>query len=369
MKITKKNTGCCSTDSNCCPPQEQNIKIPQLNQPYITNTLNTPIGPIPVIPTTLTPKDKWGTLKVRSNIGRAAYAVEPGLYAVNTPHGKSPVLVSANYKLSFDTLRKALATIDAWILVLDTKAINVWCAAGKGTFGTNELIKRIDQSGLRQIIHHRKLILPQLGAVGVAAHTVKKKSGFSVHYGPVRASDLPAFLESNHQCTPEMRRVHFKLWDRIQVIPVELVQNFKYFCYFAVVYYIIAGFTGNGKFDPLSGLLPALYLFLAYLTGSALSPALLPWLPGRSFSLKGAEAGILLTAALLLPHSLPGNLIPLISWFLVIPAMASYMAMNFTGSSTYTSLSGVKKEMRFAIPAQAAAATLGSVLWIYSRFV
>ena len=72
------------------------------------------------------------------------YRVEPGLYAVGSPTADSPVLVSANYKMSFDRLRSALPGVDAWILVLDTKGINVWCAAGKGTFGTDELVRRIE---------------------------------------------------------------------------------------------------------------------------------------------------------------------------------------------------------------------------------
>ena len=61
-----------------------------------------------------------------------------------------------------------------------------------------------------------------LGAPGVAAHQVKKRSGFKVEYGPVRAADLPEYLK-NHQATPEMRRVAFTLRDRLVLIPVELV--------------------------------------------------------------------------------------------------------------------------------------------------
>jgi len=66
---------------------------------------------------------------------RMSYAISPGLYAVGNPTKESDVFVSANYKLSFDVLRRELKGFNAWILVLDTKGINVWCAAGKGTFG------------------------------------------------------------------------------------------------------------------------------------------------------------------------------------------------------------------------------------------
>ena len=82
--------------------------------------------------------------------------------------------MTANYKLSFDAIRKNLSGQNGWILVLDTKGINVWCAAGKGTFGTNELVKRIRLVSLEKIVNHKRLILPQLGAAGVAAHKVKE---------------------------------------------------------------------------------------------------------------------------------------------------------------------------------------------------
>ena len=73
----------------------------------------------------LTFKDTLGTWKARWGIGRMTFKVEPGLYSLGKPDSDSPVLVSANYKMSFDSLRKELKGTDAWILVLDTKGINV----------------------------------------------------------------------------------------------------------------------------------------------------------------------------------------------------------------------------------------------------
>jgi acetyl-CoA decarbonylase/synthase complex subunit gamma len=43
--------------------------------------------------------------------------------------------------------------------------------------------------------------------------------------------------------------------------------------------------------------------------------------------------------------------------------------MNFTGASTYTSLSGVKKEMRWALPLEIAAGMIGLGLWFGSHFI
>ena len=124
--------------------------------------------------------------------------------------------------MSFDRLRKELAGFDAWILVLDTKGINVWCAAGKGAFGTGEIVHRIEATGLAGLVSHRTLILPQLGAPGVAANEVLKKSGFRVIYGPVRASDLKVFIEAGMKATKDMRAVKFDFMDRLVLTPVEL---------------------------------------------------------------------------------------------------------------------------------------------------
>ncbi len=63
------------------------------------------------------------------------------------------------------------------------------------------------------------------------------------------------------------------------------------------------------------------------------------------------------------------NLLELLAWLLLVPAVSSYLAMNFTGASTYTSLSGVKKEMRWALPLQIAAAFIGISFWLAARFM
>jgi hypothetical protein len=104
----------------------------------VIGSMETPEGRVPQVSSFWTQADYLGTFKARWGIGRRHYMVDPGLYALGRPDEKSPVLVTANYKMSFDRLRRALPGRNAWILVLDTKGINVWCAAGKGTFGTAE---------------------------------------------------------------------------------------------------------------------------------------------------------------------------------------------------------------------------------------
>jgi hypothetical protein len=278
------------------------------------------------------------------------------------------VLVSANYKLSFDKLRKELTGMDAWILVLDTKGINVWCAAGKGTFGTDELVKRITDVKLDRIVSQKKLILPQLGAPGVAAHVVTKKTGFKVFYGPVLAKDIRQYIQAGNKATPQMRAVRFPLRERLVLTPVEIMGVYKPVL-ILTLFLLILNLFGFDIF-PVKDLLPYIG---AILVGAFLVPVLLPWIPVRAFALKGFLLGIIyafvlnLSSGYILSHD--PNWKQALVYFLTLPALSSFLAMVYTGSSTYTSLSGVVREMKFAVPSIIVSATLGFGFMILKLFV
>ena len=337
-----KVNSCCSS-SGCC------------DEPAVTT-----------VSTKLALSDYIGTLKSRLGIGRMNYAVQPGLYTVGKPDNDSPVFVSANYKLTFDTLRKNLDGINCWLLILDTKGINVWCAAGKGTFGTEELIRRIEKSDLSKYVSHNNLILPQLGAPGVSAHEVSKGSGFNVSFGPVRASDIKEYVDAGYKATKEMRTVKFTLWDRLVLTPMEFIPAMKYTLpVFGVM--LLANRFMSKPFDTAdvaSGI-------GAVFAGSVLTPALLPYIPGNAFSMKGWLAGLGCTAAILgwLGKFTRGNRLLAAGHLLLFPAISSFLAMNFTGASTYTSPSGVKREMEKALPFIAGATVFGAALTLGAHFI
>jgi hypothetical protein len=326
--------------------------------------------------TTLRFADRFGAWKARWAIGRMRHRVEPGLYAVGNPTPESLVFVSANYKMSFDRLRSNLDGRDGWILVLDTKGINVWCAAGKGTFGTDELVGRIEAVRLGDVVSHDTLVVPQLGATGVSAHEVKRRSGYRVVYGPVRAEDLPAFLDAGMKASAEMRRVRFDFRDRIVLVPVELAMSLRYLLLAAVVLAALGGIGTGGyllaRVESV-GLWQAVLFVGAFVLGSVLLPALLPWLPGRAFSTKGIWVGLAVALATVAVAQVARahvfGVASAAGWLLLLVAVASFSAMNFTGASTYTSLSGVRREMRIAVPMQIAAAAIGIGLLLAGRFV
>lgn len=352
----KKNT-CCAPpsagakgSSACCPappsgPSSAAIKVPYDSGPSSAATK---------VSSEWSFSDHIGRVRCRLGSLRNDYRVAPGLYAVGNPDKGSPVFASANYKLSFDILRRSLRGLGAWIVVLDTNGINVWCAAGKSTFGTAELVKRIKETRLEGVVEHRRIIVPQLGAPGVAAHTVQKETGFRVHYGPVEAADIPRYLSSGLKASKDMRMKKFPALDRLILTPMEIRPALKYLLVYALIA-LGASAIGPEGFDPggvIEKGMPLVALgALAVFSGAFLTPALLPYIPLRSFALKGLIAGAFTTVAALSLLSI-GFDEPLMLCFALIffPAVSSYLALQFTGSTTFTGISGVRKELRYALP-------------------
>ena len=339
---------------------------------YVDRFIKTNAGLIPIIKPELEKDDLFSTFYVRCGIRRYTYTVAPGLYGIGKPDKNCEVLVTANFKLTFDHLRKELRNVNAWILVLDTKGINVWCAAGKGTFSTRELVKRIKDCSLEKIVDHKRIIVPQLGATGVSARDVKKQSGFRVVYGPVRANDIPSFLKNNLKADKKMRQVTFNLYERFILTPVEIQIVLKPALITALVLFIISGF-GPGIFSFSEawerGIVSILALITGILSGAFVTPVLLPFIPSRKFAVKGIIAGSVFAVLLMaFISSAINGIAGYLALFFFSVTISSYLAMNFTGTTPFTSPSGVEKEMKQYIPVQLGCLVISSGLWIYSAF-
>jgi hypothetical protein len=204
---------------------------------------------------------------------------------------------------------------------------------------------------------------------------VKKLSGFKVIYGPILAKDLPAFIEAGKKATPEMRRKTFPAWERAVLIPIELVHVLKWLIILLPALFLLGGLAGGGTFwqNALThGVFAVAALILSLIMGAVLTPLLLPYLPGRAFALKGFFLSLLGVIFLLVVFSGGGmnwaGIAERLAWVLLVPSLTAFLAMNFTGASTYTSLSGVKKEMSWALPLEIGGAALGLVFWLGSLF-
>jgi len=317
-------------------------------------------------------RDHLGALRVRFSIGRKSYRVKPGLYRLGRPGKDSEVFVSANYKLSFDVLRKNLKGLDAWILVLDTYGINVWCAAGKGSFGSDELIRQVKNSQLKLYVTHKRLIVPQLGAPGISAQRVNEATGFCVKFGPVRAEDVLDYISAGYKKDEAARTVRFKFRDRFILTAVEMANSLRYLLLAFLFFALLSGIHAEGYSFELvwkDGMKAGLLVLAAYLSGAFLAPLLLPYLPFPHFGGKGLLSGFMVFGLIGFSGMLALPLLALLGWFLISGAISSYLTMNFTGASTYTSLSGVKKEMGIFVPLQIVFTLGGLALLIISKLI
>jgi NAD-dependent dihydropyrimidine dehydrogenase PreA subunit len=145
------------------------------------------------------------------------WPTETGLRAVGDPGPGSPVLVTGNYALTVRRLRRALAGVDAWVVVAPSGGINVWCAASGGILTTHQVVTALKTSGVEARVHHRRAILPQLAATGVSGRELSRRSGWKARFGPVYAADIPRYLAAGAKKTEEMRRVGFGPAERLEM--------------------------------------------------------------------------------------------------------------------------------------------------------
>ncbi|MBN1992971.1 MAG: methyltransferase domain-containing protein [Anaerolineae bacterium] len=246
--------------------------------------------------------------------------IATGLYRIGRPDRKSPVLVTGNYELTVRRLVGALdGRVDCWLVLANSRGINVWCAAGGGYFTAEEVIAALKTSGVIAAVDHHALILPQLCANGIDGRQIRQETGWGVHWGPVRAQDIPAYLRAGRKKSETMRHVQFPLKDRLEMTTVMLA---LYGLVFAVLCLIF--------WRPYTPVLLGIMAGLSYFYG-----IFLPWLPGRD----GLGKGITLAGLTLLGlwvwslgwgHLSPA---PLFNWSLGLGFLAFFIGGEYQGMS------------------------------------
>lgn len=302
---------------------------------------------IPILKRELSNTDKLGQVKVRLGVGRYSYEIPAGLYILGDPAKANNVIVTCNYKLTIDYLRTNIKTEGLYILVLDTFGINVWCAAGKSTFGTKELVYQLTNWDVKKKLKVRRVILPQLGATSMEPHIIRKLTGLTVVYGPVDGKDLDKFIADGFKCDEDMRTVKFPLKDRLVLTPIEFIQTTKYWLISIIAIYLSGLLLVDGGISLYASVKASMLVLFANFIGTVIFPAALPLLPFKSFALKN----ILLSMPILLFISMSGifginNYGLAFSILLIIDMLLyiSFIGFRFTGSTTFTSFSGVKYE-------------------------
>jgi SAM-dependent methyltransferase len=246
--------------------------------------------------------------------------VRPGLYAVGRPTPESPVLVTGNFELTVRRLVRALdGRLDAWVLVSDSAGINVWCAAGGGYFTADKVIAAVKSSGVEKAVRHHALILPQLCANGVDGWRIRRETGWGVHWGPVRATDIPEYLAAGRTKTDAMRRVRFPLKDRLEMVSVTIG-------FYALLILVPVLLFWRSLFLAIAAGLLGLSYFYAVVH---------PWLPGRD-GLEKSIPLILISLAGMLAYRAVGGGMPalqLFHWTVGLTGLSFFTAAELQGMS------------------------------------
>ncbi len=323
----------------------------------------TALGPVKRLSSLVTQSDKRMNALIRQSPLRNNWKVTPGVYAVGNPNDMSDVFVTGNYKTSVDFLRGSVPG-NSWIIVLDTHGINVWCAAGKGTFGTQEVVRLIEKCSLKELVSHRRIILPQLGAPGVSAFEVKQKTGFTVVYGPVRAEDINTFVTAGYKASKDMRRVRFELGERMILTPLEFIQSLK-FTAVAVVLFVCLAIAGKYDFTDTSWISQLLVWGVSIsFFGSVLFPAALPALKGNWFTVRAIPISAVWAVGTFAWVTRSGS-----SYFeaagmcLIGAALIEYYALNFTGATPITSYTETTNETLKVLPILIGVAVVGGLVY------
>ncbi|MHA1115021.1 MAG: HgcAB-like fusion protein [Candidatus Heimdallarchaeaceae archaeon] len=141
-----------------------------------------------------------------------------GLVKIGEPNEMSPVFLTVNFHLTVLKVKKALRGLNCYLLVANSHGINVWCATAGGHFNNRSVISILKTSGINELVKHRKIILPQLAAVGIEKKVVKEKTGWNIIWGPVYAKDIPIFLRNDFKKEDYLREIKFTILERLEMV-------------------------------------------------------------------------------------------------------------------------------------------------------
>ena len=106
--------------------------------------------------------------------------------------------------------------LDCFLLVVNTKGTNVWCAAAEGIFTTDTVLSHLKVYNVGELVNHHQLILPQLSVAGVKRKELKEH-GWEGIYGPVYFADLKEFLNNGLTKNKDMQALEYGYWERFKM--------------------------------------------------------------------------------------------------------------------------------------------------------
>ena len=148
----------------------------------------------------------------------ARFPCEPDTVLIGNPDKSSPVLVTCNFDYTVRHLKDYLEKeqLDCFLLFVNTKGTNVWCAAAEGIFTTDTVLSHLKVYNVGELVNHHQLILPQLSVAGVKRKELKEH-GWEGIYGPVYFADLKKFLNNGLTKNKDMQALEYGYWERFKM--------------------------------------------------------------------------------------------------------------------------------------------------------
>ena len=293
-------------------------------------------GPVVLSPDSLQGwKEALGAIYSYFTLVFRAVPIRIGLYRFGNPNEDSPVLVTANYLLTFTSVKKHLKGCDCYLIVIDTRGINVWCSAGEGNFSAEEIHNSLRATRVGDVVQRRKLILPKLSANGVRYRDVKQLTGWEAVFGPVYARDIPEYLNNGFVKSDQMRRVRFELVDRLWVgLPFALFVGFLFLAPLLLFHHLYSPMIPTIAFAAGLGFPAAFYV-----------------LPTNQFFKKALVLGLVGSAgAILYLLNSGASVKEMVQWALIIVGITTFVAMDFSGMSPVSNYSRIKEEFVVVVP-------------------
>ena len=146
------------------------------------------------------PATLYALLVLRENIytnPQKPIQVQPGLYEINDPDEKSPLMVTTNFSITYFSVANEVEGTGqpAWLLVADAEGMSVLTAWAAGTFDAERIAKDVKAFNVADKVPHHKIILPGHVAV-ISGELEEELPGWEVMVGPREAVDISSYLKS-----------------------------------------------------------------------------------------------------------------------------------------------------------------------------
>jgi acetyl-CoA decarbonylase/synthase complex subunit gamma len=153
-----------------------------------------------VVLSDFTPEVLFPLLLERLNIftdPQRPMTVTEGIYEIGKPDENSPVLVTANFALTYFIVSGEVeaSKVPSWLLIKDTEGLSVLTAWAAGKFSGDDVGIFVKKSGIADKIKHREIIIPGYAAA-IVGELEEELPDWKVIVGPREAAHLPAFLKA-----------------------------------------------------------------------------------------------------------------------------------------------------------------------------